>query len=165
MPPNHGRAHRAPPERGRGDPEGPAQPRPLRCPRRGRNAAGWRSRAAGTAPQPCVRHCGSAISISSHSQGSHPAHSHPGGFLRVSVSRRLSPARPRATGWLPLLPQSLPGVPSCPVSGTRGATSLQPPRAGDHPEALSGRGARIVNSWHREGTPRKRCFRAFNSGR
>lgn len=146
-----------------GTPRAPHAPSPLCYPRRGRNAAGWRSRAAGTAPQPCVRHCGTAISISTDSPGSHPARPHAGAHLRVSLSRRLSrhgPETPAASPSSPTPAGGPPqrGIPSAAVSGTWGATSLQPPGAGDHPRALSGRGARVFNYWHGEGTPCKRYF-------
>lgn len=86
--------------------------------------------------------------------------SEPATLSGTAQSHRLGPSAPQRLLGLPLHR----GVPSSSVSGT---SSLQPPGPGDHPKALSerGGGARIINYWHGEGTPCKRCFWAFNSGR
>lgn len=163
MPPRHARAHRAPPERGRGDPESPARPQPPLLsparPERGRveePRCGHRS-AAMCSP---LRHC----YFHQHRLPGQPPCPSPcwGASAGVSEPAALS-ARPRDTGCLPQLPDACRGspqrgIPSAAVSGTWGATSLQPPGAGDHPRALSGRGARVFNYWHGEGTPCKRYF-------
>lgn len=171
MPPRHGRAHRAPPERGRGDPEGRVHPRPPSLsparPERGRAEeprCGHRSAAMCSPLRQCYFHqhrLAGQPPCPLPSWGGSAGAPEPAALCETAQSHRLGPPAPQRLPGAPLQRR----VPSSPLSGTWGATRLQPPRAGDHPKALSGRGARIINYWHGEGTPCKRCFWAFNSGR
>lgn len=135
MPPRHARAHRAPPERGRGDPESPTRPQPPLLsparPERGRveePRCGHRS-AAMCSP---LRHC----YFHQHRLPGQPPCPSPcwGASAGVSEPAALS-ARPRDTGCLPQLPDACRGSPLAWDPVRRGVWDM----GCDQPAATGGR--------------------------